>query len=117
MTSRKMDVIRELYQVPDYVDFRLPGPFNQPTQPPPGHMAVYRDNFFKGLRLPLHSFFREALLNFDVSVPYLNLNAVQSLVALWVLYRVNRFPDLILEEFRAQYIMKNFSNYEGSYYF
>ena len=45
------------------------------------------------------------------------MNAVQSLVALWVLYHINRFLDLILEEFRAQYTMKNSSNCEGSYYF
>ena len=64
-------------------------------------MAVYRDYFFKGLWLPLHPFFREALLNLDVSLPQLSPNAVQFLVALWVLYRINDFPNLMLEEFRA----------------
>ena len=74
-------------------------------------MVVYKDYFFKGLRLPLHSFFRKALLNLDVSLHQLDPNLVQSLVALWVLYRVNRFPNLTLEEFRAQYAIKNSSNY------
>ena len=117
MTSPKMDLIRELYQVPDFVEFRLPGPSDQPTRPPPSHVALYRDYFFKGLRLPLHPLFREALLNLDVSLPQLNRNTVQSLVALWVLCCVNRFLDLTLEEFRAQYAMKNSPNCEGSYYF
>ena len=103
-----MDLIKELY--------RLYGPFDQPTWPPLGHVAIYRD-FFKRLMLLIHPFFREALLNLDVSLPQLNLNAVQSLVTLWVLYRINRFPDLTLEEFRAQYAMKNSPNCEGSYYF
>ena len=101
VTEWEMDLIRELYQVPDYVEFRLPGPSDQPTRPHPGHVAMYKDYFFEGLQLPLHSFFKEALLNLDVSLPQLNLNAAQSLVALWVLYRVNYFPDLTLEEFRA----------------
>ena len=64
-----MDLIRELYQVPNYMEFQLPGPSNQLTRPPPSHVAVYRDYFFKGLGLPLHLFFREALLNLDVSLP------------------------------------------------
>ena len=42
---------------------------------------------------------REALLNLDISLPQLKSNAVQSLVALWVLYRLNRFPDLTVEGF------------------
>ena len=112
-----MDLIRELYQVPDYMECQLPRLFDQPTRPPLGHVAMYKDYFFKGLRLPLHPFFREALLNLDVSLPQLNQNAVQSLVALWVLYRVNGFLDLKLEEFRALYVKKNSLNYEGSYYF
>ena len=31
VTEREMDLIRELYQVPDYLEFRLPGPSDQPT--------------------------------------------------------------------------------------
>ena len=56
------------------------------------------------------------MLNLVVSLPQLNPNVVQCLVALWVLYRVNSFPDLSFEEFRAQYVV-NSSNCEGSYYF
>ena len=56
-------------------------------------------------------------MNLDFSLLQLNPNPVQSLVALWVLYRINRFPDLTLEEFRAHYAVKNSPNYEGSYYF
>ena len=50
------------------MEFRLLGPSDQPTRPPLDYVAVYRDYFFKGLRLPLHPFFREALLNLDVSL-------------------------------------------------
>ena len=50
--------------------------------------------------MPLHPVIREALLNLDVSLPQLKLNAVQSLVALWVLYRLNCFPDVTVEEFQ-----------------
>ena len=56
-------------------------------------------------------------MNLDVSLPQLNLNAVQSLVVLWVLYRLNHFPDLTVEEFRAAYAVKNSPNCNGSYYF
>ena len=97
--AREMDLLREFYQIPNYMEFRLLGPSDQPTQPPPGCVAVYWDYFLKGLRLPLHPFFREVLLNLDISLPQLNSNAVQSLVVLWVLYRINDFPDLTLEEF------------------
>ena len=67
--------------------------------------------------MPFHPFIREALLNLDVSLPHLNLNAMQSLVVLWVLYRLNRFPDLTIEEFRATYAVKNSPTYNNSYYF
>ena len=60
---------------------------------------MYQDYFLKGLRLPLHPFLREALLNLDVSLPQLNPNTMQSLIALWVFYQINRFPDLTVEEF------------------
>ena len=69
MTARVMDLIKELYQVLDYVEFRFPRPSDKPIRPPLGHVVVYRDYFFKGLCLPLHPFFREALLNLDVSLP------------------------------------------------
>ena len=99
------------------MELRLSKSSDQRTQPPPSCIVVYRDYFIKGLRLFLHPFFREALLNLDVSLPQLNLNAVQSLVALWVLYRINHFLDLTVEEFRAQYAVKNSPNCNGSYYF
>ena len=99
MTTWELDVIRQLYYVPDYMELRLSKSSDQRTQPPPGCIVVYRDYFIKGLRLFLHPFFREALLNLDVSLPQLNLNAVQSLVALWVLYRINHFLYLTVEEF------------------
>ena len=110
-------MIRQLYYIPDYVDFCLPEPSNKPTRPSPDCIAVYRDYFIKGLRLPIHLFVREALLNLDVSLPQLNLNAMQSLVAIWILYKLNYFPDLMVEEFRAAYAVKNSPNCNGSYYF
>ena len=67
--------------------------------------------------MPLHLFIREALLNLGVSLPQLNPNAVHSLVVLWVLYRLNRFPDFTVEEFQAAYTVKNSPNCNGSYYF
>ena len=72
MIAQEMDLIRELYQVPDYMECQLPRLFDQLTRPPLGHVAMYKDYFFKGLWLPLHPFFREALLNVDVSLPQLN---------------------------------------------
>ena len=117
MTEWELDLIRTLYYVPDYVELQLIGPSDQPTRPPPGCIAVYSDFFIKGLRLPLHPFIREVLLNMDISFPQLNPNAVQSLVVLWVLYRLNRFPDLTVEEFRAAYALKNSPNCNSLYYF
>ena len=69
VTEREMELIRELYHVPNYVEFRLSRPSDQLTRPPPGHLVVYSDYSFKGLQLPLHPFFREALLNLDVNLP------------------------------------------------
>ena len=117
MKEQELELIRNMYQVPDYVEFRLPGPTDQPTRPHPRHITVYRDYFWKGLWLALHPFFREALLNLDVSLPQLNPNVIQSLVALWVLYHINSFFDLSFDEFWVQYPIKNSLNYEGSYYF
>ena len=112
----ELEQIRDMYQVLDYVEFQLLGPTNQPTQPP-RQIAVYKVYFWKGLWLPLHLFFREALLNLDVSLSQLNPNAILLLVALWVLYHINGFPNLPFEEVRAQYAVNNLPNCEGSYYF
>ena len=49
MMAREMNLLRELYQIPDFVEFKLPGQFDQPTRPPPHCVAVYRDYFLKGL--------------------------------------------------------------------
>ena len=67
--------------------------------------------------MPLHPFIREALLNLDVSLPQLNPNAYQCMVALWALYHVFGFPNLTVEELRAAYSVKNTPNCDGSYYF
>ena len=69
ITERELDMIKQLYYVPDYVEFWLLGPSNQPTRPPLSYIAIYRDYFIKRLRLPLHPFIREVLLNLDVSLP------------------------------------------------
>ena len=66
MTEYELVLIQRYYQVPDYVQFRFPGPADVLTRPPPGCVVVYRDYFIKGLRLPLHPFIREVLLNLDV---------------------------------------------------
>ena len=49
MMAREMNLLREFYQIPDYVEFRLPGPSDQPTRPPSGYVGVYQDYFLKGL--------------------------------------------------------------------
>ena len=66
----------QLYYVPDYVEFWLPEPSDQPARPPPSYIVVYWGYFIKVLCLPLYPFIREALLNMDTSLPQLNPNAV-----------------------------------------
>ena len=75
MTEYELALIRRYYHMPDYVQFCLLGPADVPTQPPPGFIAVDRDYFIRGLRLPLHPFIREVLLNLEISLPQLNPNA------------------------------------------
>ena len=41
MTKRELDMIRQLYYVPDYAEFCLLEPSDQPTRPPPNCIAVY----------------------------------------------------------------------------
>ena len=82
ITERELGLIKQHYYVPDYMELWLPKPPDQPTKPPPGCIAVYRDYFIKRLRLLLHPFIREVLLNLNISLPQLNPNAVQSMVAL-----------------------------------
>ena len=63
MANYELALIRRYYHVPDYVLFCLPGPTNVPTRPPPRCAAVYWDYFIRELRLPLHPFIQEVLLN------------------------------------------------------
>ena len=49
MTERELELIRDMYQGLEYVEFRLPEPTDQPTRPLPKHVAVYKDYFWKGL--------------------------------------------------------------------
>ena len=53
MTEKELALIMSYYHVPYYVQLRLSGPVDQPTRPPPGFIAVYRDYLIRGLRLPL----------------------------------------------------------------
>ena len=117
MTEYELALIRRYFHVPDYVRFRLLGPVDVPTRPFIGCVAVYWDYFVRGLRLPLHQFIREVLLNLEISLPQPNPNAYQCMLALWALYRVLGFPDLTVEELRAAYSVKNTPNCDGSYYF
>ena len=117
MTEYELALIRRYYHVLDYVQFRLTGPTDVPTWPPPSFIAVYRDYFIRGFRLPLHPFIKEVLLNLEISLPQLNPNAVQCIVALWALYRMLGFPDMTVEELRVAYSVKNTLNCDGSYYF
>ena len=79
-------------------------------------MAVYQDYFIRGLRLPLHPFIREVLVNLEISLPQLNPNTYQCMVALWAFYRVLGFLDMMVEELRAAYSVKNTPNCNGSYF-
>ena len=110
MTEYELKLIRRYFHVPDYIQFHLYGPTDVPTRPPPGCVAVYRDYFIRELRLPLHPFIREVLLNLEISLPQLNPNAYQSMVALWALYRVLSFPNLTVEKLRAAHFVKNTPN-------
>ena len=56
VTEYELALIRKHYHVPDYVQFRLPGPADQPIRPPPYFIAIYRDYFIRRLWLPLHPF-------------------------------------------------------------
>ena len=56
-------------------------------------------------------------MNLEINLSQLNLNAAQSLVALWALYRLLNFPELTVEELQAAYAVKNSHNYNSSYYF
>ena len=98
MTEYELALIRRYYHELNYVQFCLPRPTDVPTKPPPGFIALYRDYFTRGLRLPLYPFIREVLLNLEISLPQLNPNVIQCTVALWALYRVLCFPDLTVEE-------------------
>ena len=82
MTEYELVLIRRYYHVPDYVQFRLPRPVDVPTRPPLNCVAVHRDYFIRGLRLPLHPFIKEVLLNLEISLSQLNPNAYQCMVAL-----------------------------------
>ena len=93
-----MALIQKYYHMPNYVQLRLPRPADVPTRPLPGCVAVYWDYFIRGLRQPLHPFIKEVLLNLEISIPQLNPNAYQCMVALWALYYVLCFPDLTMEE-------------------
>ena len=53
----------------------------------------------------------------DVSLPQLNPNAYQCMVALRAIYRVLGFPDLTVEELLAAYLVKNTPNCDDAYYF
>ena len=55
-------------------------------------------------------------MNLEISLSHLNPNVYQSMVALWALYHVLRFPDLTIEELRAAYSVKNTPTCNSSYY-
>ena len=56
MSMRALELIKDLYKVPEYVEFQLLWQNYLPTRPPPGFIAIYRDFFWKGLQLPFLHF-------------------------------------------------------------
>ena len=84
--DRKLDLLKEWYQIPDELNHRLAVRGEWCCQPHFG-IGIYEAYLLEGLRLPLNTFARELLTRLSLGVCQFNPNAWRLVVSMQVLWR------------------------------
>ena len=107
----------EEFEIPNDVEFIVPGLNDLPSRPPPGHITLSAEFFRAGLRLPFHPYLRRALTRLNMAPMQLNVNTYRILISCFVLWTKNFIAELPFRAFQNLYRMKSALASSGSYYF
>jgi hypothetical protein len=106
LTSPELTEIREMFNVPDYIELRLPDPSDASTErmfnPPMGSICVTKVAFAFGLRLPLAPFIVDFLRGLGLCLTQVTAIGMGHLVA-WAVWMKRLDVPLTLENFAFMY--------------
>ena len=116
--SRKLDLLKKWYQIPDDLNPRLAVRGEWCCQPHFG-IGIYEAYLLGGLRLPLNAFARELLTKLGLGVCQFNPNAWRLVVSMQVLWREVFEGDrpLTVDEFLYYYKPSEINQSLGFYQF
>lgn len=105
ITEHDIKVFRGLYQIPDSVTLRVPGPDQFASRPRDNEVAFNEELFLLGARLPLQPYFAAHLHGFEIPPYQLNLNGWRTISGLYVIWVENK-PPLTIEEIKYLFLIK-----------
>ena len=114
--QKEVDGLAEKYEIPAQFEPRAALPGEVASRPPPGFVAIYRDQLMAGLRLPIPNFFFFILTFWGIRITQVIPNGVRSIIGFFILCRALEIPfshDL----FQAFFQMKVSGKVPGWFYF
>ncbi|XP_027174743.1 uncharacterized protein LOC113774400 [Coffea eugenioides] len=116
LEQKDVDVLVEKYEIPAHFEPRAAHPGEVASRPPPGFVAIYRDQLMAGLRLPIPDFLFFILTFWGIRITQVIPNGVRSIIGFFILCRALEIPfshDL----FQAFFQMKVSGKVPGWFYF
>ena len=111
-----MDKLVEKYGIPYHFEVQAAQSGEVACRPPPMFVAIYKDQFIAGFRLPIPQFLFQILIFWGIRVTQLAPNAVRSILGFFMLCRIPEIP-YSLELFRSFFQMKIIGQIHGWFYF
>jgi hypothetical protein len=116
-TQEEVDAVCKKYGVPkDLYSARPAGDLRASSSPPLGAICVYAHALEAGMRLPLHSFFSEALTHFSIAPTQLAPNGWRIMAAFLVLCHSSGVPPS-LAVFRHFFLLSVVNHKHKGWYF
>nr|XP_027078650.1 uncharacterized protein LOC113701937 [Coffea arabica] len=116
LAQKDVDELAEKYEIPAQFEPRAARPGEVASRPPPGFVAIYRDQLMAGLRLPIPNFLFFILTFWGIRITQVIPNAVRSIIGFFILCRALEIP-FSLDLFRAFFQMKVSGKVPGWFYF
>nr|XP_027094937.1 uncharacterized protein LOC113714993 [Coffea arabica] len=116
LEQKDVDELAEKYEIPAQFEPRAARPGEVASRPPPGFVAIYRDQLMAGLRLPIPNFLFFILTFWGIRITQVIPNAVRSIIGFFILCRALEIP-FSLDLFRAFFQMKVSGKVPGWFYF
>ncbi|KAH6810751.1 hypothetical protein C2S51_024513 [Perilla frutescens var. frutescens] len=115
--QKSLKHIIQTYGIACQLKVRVPKSSERACWPPRDAVAVYFDIFKKGVRLPLHNFFRKIAANYGISPAQIAPNGYSHMMGMLLIWYDLKFGEPSLEEWHPLYRIVNVPGNLGFYYF